>query len=215
VSGPDQTRPRLEAALPLVLASSSPRRAELLSRLGLSFQVLPPQVSEDTLESETPREHVERLSREKAGEVSKRCPGALVLAGDTVVVLEGTVLGKPRDENDAVRMLKSLSGRTHIVVSGVAISLPAGNVFSGSAETRVTFRVFDEELARRYVETGEPMDKAGAYGIQGLGSALIRGIRGDYSNVMGLPLPLFLDLLEEAGWQYMFGTISPRSGSAD
>ncbi len=194
------------AAVPLVLASSSPRRAELLSRLGLSFEVVEPSVSEKGLEGETPRDYVERLSRAKARDIAERRPNVLVLAGDTVVVLDGAVLGKPLDGEDAIRMLVSLSGRTHVVVSGLAISFSSGGILSGSAETEVTFRRFGEALARRYVETGEPMDKAGSYGIQGLGSALVQGIRGDYHNVMGLPIPLFLDLLEEGGWYYRFGT---------
>ena len=128
-----------------------------------------------------------------------------------MVVLDGAVLGKPRDEDDAVRMLGALSGRTHVVVSGLAISFPDGGVLSGSAETEVTFRSFDDAFARQYVQTGEPMDKAGAYGIQGLGSALVEEIRGDYHNVMGLPLPLFLALLEEGGWHYRFGTLQLRT----
>jgi septum formation protein len=197
-----------DPAPPIILASSSPRRAELLSRLGLSFEVLPPSVPEEGLEGESPAEHVERLSREKAHVVRQRRPDALVLAGDTVVVLGGSVLGKPVDEEDAVRMLLALSGRTHVVVSGLAVAPPGGPMRSGWAETEVVFRPFGEGYARQYVETGEPMDKAGAYGIQGLGSALVAGIRGDYHNVMGLPLPLLLDLLEEGGWSYGFRGLS-------
>jgi len=163
------------------------------------------------LEGETPRDHVERLAQAKVQDIADGRPNALVLAGDTVVVLGGTILGKPTDGEDAIRMLVSLSGRKHVVVSGLAISFSNGNVLSGSAETEVTFRCFGEALARRYVETGEPMDKAGAYGIQGLGSSLVQEIRGDYHNVMGLPIPLFLDLLDEGGWSYRFGTLQMRS----
>jgi septum formation protein len=172
--------------------------------LGLTFEVLRPEVAEEGREDETPSEHAERLSREKAHTVWARRPEALVLAGDTVVVLDGLLLGKPLDADDALRMLRSLAGRTHVVVSGLAIAFPEGHVRSGFAQTEVTFRSFDAGFARAYVETGEPMDKAGAYGIQGLGSALVEAIRGDYHNVMGLPLPLFMELLEEGGWRYGF-----------
>lgn len=194
----------------LILASASPRRAEILHRLGLRFRVVPSRVREDGLDGETPEEHAERLAREKALEVGHLWPASLVLAGDTVVVRDGVLLGKPRDQDDAVRMLLSLAGRTHEVMSGLALALPDGSVPSGVSVTLVEFRAFDERLARCYVETGEPMDKAGAYGIQGLGGALVRRIAGDYHTVVGLPIYLLLDLLEEAGWRYEFGAIEPR-----
>jgi septum formation protein len=193
----------------LILASESPRRAELLARLGLAFEVAPSGIQEGGLDGESPPAHAERLSREKALKVRKEYAGAMVLAGDTVVVLDGAVLGKPADAEEAVAMLLSLSGRSHTVVSGLALAFPSGAVLSGALSTEVTFRPFHEPFARRYVETGEPMDKAGAYGIQGLGSALVESIQGDYHTVMGLALPLFLDLLREGGWQYRFGGIVP------
>jgi len=193
----------------LILASASPRRAELLARLGLSFRVAPSGIPEDGLDGESPAAHAERLSREKAARVSKAFPGSLVLAGDTVVVRDGTVLGKPSSVEDAVAMLCSLSGRSHRVISGLALAFPLGGIRSGYLATEVTFRSFDEAFARRYAETGEPMDKAGAYGIQGFGSALVERIEGDYHTVMGLPLPLFLDLLAEGGWLYEFGRLVP------
>lgn len=201
------SRPRL------ILASASPRRAELLSRLGLAFEVAPSGIPEDEIEGESPAVHAERLSREKALRVRDAHPDALVVAGDTVVVLDGTVLGKPKDREEAVTMLMSLSGKSHTVVSGLALAFPGGEVHSGALATEVVFRPFDETFARRYVETGEPLDKAGAYGIQGLGSALVEGIRGDYHTVMGLPVPLFLDLLREGGWQYRFEGLTPLSES--
>ena len=191
----------------LILASASPRRAELLTRLGLAFDVVPSDIPEEGLDGESPTVHAERLSREKALMVWEAHPTALVLAGDTVVVLDGALLGKPRDVEEAVGMLCSLSGRSHRVISGLALIFPDGRIRSGSLTTDVTFRSFDEAFARRYAETGEPLDKAGAYGIQGLGSALVKGIRGDYHTVMGLPLPLFLDLLREGGWRYEFGEL--------
>ncbi len=198
-----------EEAPELILASASPRRAELLSRLGLRFRTVPSHVREDGLDGETPEEHAERLAREKVLDVARLHPRAMVLAGDTVVVRDGVLLGKPLDKEDAVRMLRSLAGRAHQVVSGLALSFPDGSLRSGALTTEVEFRPFDERLVRRYVETGEPMDKAGAYGIQGLGGVLVKGIRGDYGTVVGLPLPLFLDLLEEGGWRYEFGAIVP------
>jgi septum formation protein len=193
----------------LVLASASPRRAELLARLGLRFMVVPSHVLEDGLDGESPQEHARRLAGEKALVVGRLHPGAIVVAGDTVVVRDGALLGKPIHQEDAVRMLLSLSGRTHQVVSGLALAFPGGSIRSGASTTDVEFRPFGEELARRYVETGEPMDKAGAYGIQGLGGVLVRRISGDYHTVVGLALPLFLDLLEEGGWRYEFGTLVP------
>jgi septum formation protein len=175
--------------------------------------VAPSRISEDLLEGETPEEHAERLSVEKAAAVAVDHPGALVLAGDTVVVLDGAVLGKPRDQSHAVSMLTALAGRTHQVISGLALAFPRGHRRSGFMTTRVTFRSFDEGFARRYVDSREPMDKAGAYGIQGLGSALVQAIEGDYHTVMGLPIPLFLTLLEEGGWRYEFGRLVRKDGS--
>jgi len=173
------------------------------------FQVEPSLVPEDLLPGEAPEEHAERLSLAKAREIHAVSPDALVVAGDTVVVLDGEVLGKPNNAAEAVRMLTALAGRTHTVVSGLALVFPGGTVHSGTLATQVTFRTFDESLARAYVETGEPMDKAGAYGIQGLGSALIREIQGDYHTVVGFPIPLFLDLLQAGGFRYEFGNLVP------
>ena len=199
-----------EGASPrLILASASPRRAELLTRLGLAFDVVPSNMPEDGLAGESPSAHAERLSRKKALKVSEVYPDAVVLAGDTVVVRDGVVLGKPRSPEEAVGMLCSLSGRSHRVISGLALAFPHASIRSGYLTTEVTFRSFDEAFARKYVETGEPMDKAGAYGIQGFGSALVEGIRGDYHTVMGLPLPLLLDLLRDGGWRYYFGDLVP------
>jgi septum formation protein len=199
----------------LVLASASPRRADLLRQLGLSFSVYPSHIPEDYLEGETPEAHARRLSREKAREIQLIHGDSLIVAGDTVVVLEGRILGKPRDEGEAVAMLLSLSGKTHTVISGLAVAFPQGGILDGAERTSVTFRSFDEGTARAYARTGEPMDKAGAYGIQGLGSTLVQGIRGDYHTVVGLPIPLFLDLLEEGGWRYEFGALRPNGWMGD
>jgi septum formation protein len=195
------------SASTLILASASPRRAELLIRLGLQFSVSPSSVSEDLLPGECPEEHAERLAREKAREVGAKNADSIVVAGDTVVVLEGEILGKPEDRRAALGMLMALAGRTHTVVSGLAIAFPGGAMHSGIMTTDVTFRSFDRKVAEAYVETGEPMDKAGAYGIQGMGGALVQGIRGDYTTVVGLPVPLLLELLELGGVRYDFGSL--------
>jgi septum formation protein len=194
----------------LVLASASPRRLDILRQLGLDPGVRPADVDEQLLPGEDPGAHVRRLAREKAGLVSALEPGSLVIAGDTVVVRDGTVLGKPRDRDDALAMLVSLAGRTHHVLSGLAVAGPSG-IFDAVTRTAVRFRDFDPELARRYVETGEPMDKAGAYGIQGLGAALVSEVSGDYYSIVGLPVPALLDLFARAGWSYAFGQLRPDS----
>ena len=195
----------------LILASASPRRANLLTQLGLPFRIEPSHIPEEVLPGETPEGHAERLSREKALEVWEGDRSSMVVAGDTVVVLGGEILGKPSDQDDAVDMLLALSGKSHTVVSGLALVIPGGNVFSGTESTEVTFRRFGPQEARAYAATGEPLDKAGAYGIQGLGSALVSGIQGDYHTVVGLPVPLLLELLHRAGYRYAFGALAPTS----
>lgn len=192
----------------LVLASRSPRRAALLEQLGVRFAVEPADVPEERRAGETAAEFVERLAREKALAVAARLPGALVIGSDTVVVLDDDVLEKPRDPAHAVEMLLRLQGREHTVATGVAVAYEGARVISGVEQVRVRFRTFDRAFARAYVDTGEPMDKAGAYGIQGYGAALVDGIHGDYFAVMGLPLVRLLALLGELGWTYRFGTIT-------
>jgi septum formation protein len=196
-------------APPIVLASASPRRAALLTMLGLEHEVLPADVDETLLPGEGPAPHVERLARAKAAVVAALRPDALVIGGDTVVVLDGEVLGKPARRQDAVATLVRLAGRDHLVFSGLALISPEGATHASVARTRVRFRDFDEAAARRYVTTGEPLDKAGSYGIQGLGAALVDSIDGDYFNVVGFPIPEFVRLLEGAGWRYAFGTLEP------
>lgn len=194
----------------LLLASASPRRADLLRRMGLEVEVRPADVDERYLPGESPAAHVERLARAKAEAVAREAPGALVVGGDTVVVHEGEVLGKPSDDEAAVRMLMSLAGRTHVVLSGIALAAPDGTR-SRVGRADVRFRSFDAGFARAYVATGEPHDKAGAYGIQGLGAALVEEIHGDYYTVVGFPVGSFLDLLRDAGWRYLFGRLEPLS----
>ena len=191
---------------PLVLASQSPRRAELIGRLGLAFETVPADLDESYQDGETPPQHAERLSREKALAIATGRSDALVIGSDTIVVIDGEVLGKPRDHGHAIQMLTRLSGREHEVCTGVAVA-HGGRVESGLERVRVRFRTLDARAAEAYVATGEPMDKAGAYGIQGYGSALVEGIEGDYFAVMGLPVVRMLGLIERFGWRYGFGTL--------
>lgn len=170
-----------------ILASQSPRRKELLERAGYRFDIIVSEVDETIPDGLSPDEAVLLLSRRKAEAVSAQHPGAVVLGCDTVVALGGEILGKPVDAADAKAMLSSLSGKTHTVYSGVCVTDGARSEAFFSA-TDVTFYPLPEETIDSYVATGEPMDKAGAYGIQGLGCVLVEGIRGDYSNVVGLPL---------------------------
>lgn len=189
----------------VVLASASPRRRELLVRLGFDVDVCPADVDEQYLVGESPEEHVERLARSKAETVRPAAGDRPVVAGDTVVVDGTRVLTKPEDEEGAVHMLLSLSGREHQVLSGIALAYD-GRTTTRVVRTAVRFREFDEAAARAYVATGEPMDKAGAYGIQGLGAALVASIDGDYYSVVGFPIAAFLALLEERGLPYRFGS---------
>lgn len=183
----------------IILASQSPRRKELLTRMGLSFRVVVSDIDEHMERSLPPDKLVESISAEKARAVQPlTAPDSLIVAADTVVVLDGTVLGKPADEADARRMLSLLSGREHQVYTGFTI-LQRDHIHSQSEETFVTFRPLTEEEIAAYVSSGEPLDKAGAYGIQGLGSMLVQGIRGDYFNVMGLPVCAFGQALEAFG----------------
>lgn len=189
----------------LVLASRSPRRAELLTVAGIPFEVmLPGEVEEELAGSlggfrSHPAAYARTLAEAKAREVSQRNPGRLVLGADTVVVHEGDILEKPRDPEDAVRLLERLSGEAHVVISAIAlVGGPAGSKGATThEETGVEFLPLRSAAIRRYVETKEPMDKAGAYGIQGYGALMVRGVQGCYFNVMGLPLARLGALLKE------------------
>lgn len=184
----------------LILASRSPRRRELLERMGISFQVMEPKVEEELGRGETPRAFVERIAREKATEVAQRAPGAWVLGADTIVVLGEEVLGKPRDEEEAASMLRRLSGRVHKVLTAFSLlNLAEGRSFQGVEETKVKFIPLQEADIRWYVSTGEPLGKAGAYAIQGAGGAFIEWIKGSYTNVVGLPVAQILGPLREIG----------------
>ena len=173
----------------IILASTSPRRRELLGQMGIgAFSIVSPEVDEHVPGHPAPAALVEELSARKAGAVAEKSGGdGLVIAADTVVALDGAVLGKPRDEEGAFAMLSALSGREHRVYTGVTVR-QGERVLTAHEETAVRFRPLAPEEIRAYIATGEPMDKAGAYGIQGLGALLVEGIVGDYFNVMGLPV---------------------------
>lgn len=188
---------------PLVLASASPRRKQILEQLGVRFRVIPSGFDECLLEGETPEVHVDRLARGKAAEVVAQLASArdaaCVLAADTIVVLDDEILGKPRDDADALRMLLGLAGRAHRVITGVALCVPGAEAESAVFETQVWFRELKPQSANAYVASGEGRDKAGSYAIQGLGAGLVREVRGSYTNVVGLPAAETLDLLLRAG----------------
>jgi septum formation protein len=184
----------------LVLASTSPRRQELLRNAGIPFTVQPADINETPLAGEFPRDCVERLALEKALAVFQSQPQHWVLGADTIVVVDGTILGKPYDAEDAARMLRMLSGRSHAVITGVCLMGPVASKTSTASETTlVTMYELSEDEIHAYVATGEPMDKAGAYAIQGIASRWIPRIEGDYSNVVGLPVALVYRMLRERG----------------
>jgi septum formation protein len=198
----------------IVLASASPRRQELLRNAGIPFTVQPADIDESPLAGESPRDCAERLARGKALTVFENRSQNYVLGADTIVVVDDIILGKPRDAGDAARMLRLLSGRTHAVITGVCVvgpvvsgqgsvaSKPAASkadLLTASETTLVNVCELSDEEIRDYVVTGEPMDKAGAYAIQGIASRWIPRIEGDYSNVVGLPVALVYRMLRECG----------------
>lgn len=191
----------------LVLASGSPRRRELLSSAGVEFEVLVSNVREEARPDEAAETYVTRLADEKAADVATRRPNSWIIAADTIVCLDHAILEKPRDRDDAIEILSSLAGREHLVYTGLTLR----NENSGYRDTRVdTTRVRMSPLSRAevewYVDTGEPMDKAGAYAVQGVGALFIEEIHGNYTNVVGLPLSMLFDMMRKAG-------ISPMGGS--
>jgi nucleoside triphosphate pyrophosphatase len=198
----------------LVLASASPRRQELLRSAGIAITVQPTNIPESPLDGEAPKAFAERMAREKAWAIFKQRPNEFVLGADTIVVVDKEILGKPKDAADAARMLRLLSGRSHQVVTGVCLMGPrSGGTSSGSpdakpetslgdvrSETTIVHvtSLSDDEI-RAYIASGEPMDKAGAYAIQGMASRWIPRIEGDYANVVGLPIALVYRMLKECG----------------
>lgn len=190
----------------IILASASPRRRELLERIGIPTVVVPAHIDESVLADESPEEHVRRLSRAKAECVAAGMPeGRYFIGSDTVVVLDGRILGKPADRAEAAAMLRSLSGNRHQVWSGFAIhDRRECRTLDGAVCTDVEFRTLSSREIEGYIETGEPMDKAGAYAIQGIGTFMVRQIHGSYTNVVGLPLAELLDALAELGAGHPF-----------
>jgi nucleoside triphosphate pyrophosphatase len=182
----------------LILASASPRRAKLLRAAGIVFEVVPARVDERAREGEAPPAYVERIATEKAHAVSRDHPGAAVLAADTTVVIDGLILGKPTHDNDARAMLRRLSGRTHEVLTGVAL-IANGRTETAVETTHVHFAPMSDADVEWYVASGEPRGKAGAYAIQGLASRFVDRIEGSYSNVVGLPVALVWRLLQGMG----------------
>jgi len=178
----------------LILASSSPRRRELLAAAGIAFTAQPADIDETHRPGESPIAFTLRLAREKAEAIARKDPGATILGADTIVVCDEEILGKPADEADAARMLKKLSGRAHQVVTGVAL-LSTRGLDARTETTTVTMRAISDEEIAAYIATGEPMDKAGAYGIQGGAAAFVARIAGDYTNIVGLPIALVQEML--------------------
>ena len=189
----------------VILASASPRRRELLTLVGIAHEVRPANIDESYLQGETARQHAERLARGKASAIA--VDDALVIGSDTIVVVDGDILGKPTDRAHAAEMLGRLSGRSHTVMTGVAVQW-GGRLLSDLVEVDVTFRSLSGDDIDRYVATGEPMDKAGAYGIQGYGATIVDRVDGDYFAVMGLPLNRLVRLIESLGLGYAFGPIT-------
>jgi septum formation protein len=190
----------------VVLASSSPRRRELLTLIGIPHRVMPADIDETVRPGELPRAHAERLAREKASVIASREPDAIIIAADTIVVVDGDILGKPDDEAVAAAMLRRLAGRTHVVLTAVAVAR-GDRLVSGVESVDVTFRPMSDADITGYIATREPMDKAGAYGIQGFGATIVERVDGDYFAVMGLALGLMVKLLARVDLAYRFGPI--------
>lgn len=179
----------LSLSSPLILASASPRREELLCSVGLKFKIIPADVDETYLKGESPRAHVRRLSRDKAGVIAHQHPKALVLGADTIVVIDSRILGKPKNKKEAREMLKRLSSRQHTVFTGFTITcVNAGTSRTKVVQSAVQFKKISPEETEWYVNSDEPYDKAGGYAAQGKGASFIQAIRGSYTNVIGLPL---------------------------
>lgn len=182
--------------IPLILASSSPRRREFLDQLGLKFSVEPAHIDETPLNAESPEDFARRMALDKARTLAGHHPESCIIAADTVVALGGTIFGKPADAAEALLYLQQLQGKTHRVITGIAVLLNENNIEESRIETTsVTFDFFDAAILQAYVNSGDPLDKAGAYGIQGQGTFLVRSITGSYSNVVGLPVNQLLSVL--------------------
>lgn len=187
----------------VILASASPRRRELLNLVGIAHETRPANVDESLLPDESPVPHAERLARAKAAAISKDESDAVIIGADTIVVIDGKVLGKPENQAQAHAMLRQLSGRTHKVFTAIAVAF-AGAIVSDVVDVEVTFRDLNDSEIGAYIVTGEPMDKAGAYGIQGYGATIVDRINGDYFAVMGLSLVRLIRLMRRLGIGYSF-----------
>lgn len=184
----------------IVLASASPRRKELLEQIGLKFEVEPSNHTENVRSRLKPRELAKAISREKALAVADKYKDAIVIAADTFIVLKGKIMGKPKTKEEAKDMLSALSGKSHSVITGfTALDTSGTKTLSKSVETKVHVKRLSPEEIDSYVDSGEPLDKAGAYAIQGLGASIIEKIEGDYFNVVGLPLSAIVESLKEFG----------------
>ena len=186
------------ATVKIILASRSPRRRELLSKLGYQFEVVAPEINEERNAGEGPAEHVLRLSLEKARAIGAHYPNDLVIGADTIVVTDNAILGKPASEADAISMLKQLSGKPHVVYTALTLMIQKENIARSDYDsTRVVFNELGQDAILEYVKSGEPLDKAGAYGIQGMGSFLVHHYEGEFDTVIGFPTKLFTRLFEE------------------
>lgn len=184
------------ASCPLILASSSPRRQEFLSLLGLEYWTLPSAIDETPEPDESPADFARRMAKAKAVEIAAAHPESCVIGADTVVALDRTIFGKPRDRQEALTTLKILQGKTHQVITAFAVVMPQRAIEEvGTSTTLVSFDSFTDDILQAYVDSEDPLDKAGAYGIQGKGTFLIRSITGSYSNVVGLPLNEVVQIL--------------------
>ena len=183
-----------------ILASQSPRRAQLLRQLGIEFDTIPSNIDESLIPRVKPVAYVKTLASMKAKVVAKEVKEGIIISADTMVVLDGKLIGKPKDMSDASATIRGLSGKVHLVVSGICIiDKYTGKTKTTATTTKVKFRELSDDLITWYLGTGEPLGKAGSYGIQGKGAILIEWIKGDYSNVVGLPLVTFAKMLEDMG----------------
>jgi septum formation protein len=184
----------------LILASKSPRRYELLKQVGLDFEVIPSRAMEDIVQKESPKEHVIRLAEAKARDIASGYPDRWVIAADTIVYINGSILGKPKSREEAMEMLHRLSGPEHWVLTGFSVfHLGEGKSDKETVQTAVKMKTLSPTEMEWYVQTGEPFDKAGGYAIQGIGSFMIESIRGSYTNVVGLPLCELIQMLNRLG----------------
>lgn len=184
----------------LILASGSPRRHELLRKAGIEFEICAPDICEDRHPDERAISYALRMALEKAEKVARQFPQHFALGADTIVVVDEEILGKPSDEKDAARMLRLLSGRSHQVTTAVSVIAPGKLADTRSFTTQVVFRQLEEDEIQQYIAGGEPMDKAGAYAIQGDAAPWVTDVKGEYSNVVGLPLPLVTEMLHTCGF---------------